>query len=289
MEPRHPTAGGLSIEDINRRLTQQIQELKLDERLVQSREVLNKHLATGHKKVSTAFNHLWADIETLREAQRRRQADARAKDLPFSTASANPLSPLGHGGLSSPSTPGSDAGLLPSPSRFSYDAEGKSPTPARGFDATSFRARAPDLSHAQAAVGAAGMKAGAYLSSWGAWATERRRGWAKGAAASSGNGGGYTWGEGEDGSGGGGAGFDAGSGASTGAEKAATGAGGKGVEGSGQGVGAARRSQAVEEKRAEGEDKDTVSPMVSSPRKAVGRKRSSREIIGGDGIGRLDA
>lgn len=133
------------------------------------------------------------------------------------------------------------------------------------------------------------MKAGAYLSSWGAWAAERRRGWGKGAGASSGNGGGYQRGEGENGPGGGGAGFDEGSGASNGAEKAATGTKKMGVEGSGEGVGAARRSKAVEEKRAEGEDKDTVSPMVSSPRKAVGRKRSSREIIGGDGIGRLDA
>jgi len=133
------------------------------------------------------------------------------------------------------------------------------------------------------------MKAGAYISSWGAWAAERRRGWGKGAGASSGNGSGYKRGEGENGSGwgGGGAGFEEGGGASEGAEKAAT--GGKGVDEGGQGVGAAKRSKAVEGKRAEGEDKDKVSPMVSSPRKAMGRKRSSREIIGGDGIGRLDA
>ncbi|KAL9120179.1 MAG: hypothetical protein Q9187_003270, partial [Circinaria calcarea] len=69
VEPKHPTAGGLSMDDINRRLTLQVQELHLDERLAKSREALNKHLATGQKKVSSAFNHLWADIEAMREAQ----------------------------------------------------------------------------------------------------------------------------------------------------------------------------------------------------------------------------
>ncbi|MCJ1249502.1 late secretory pathway protein avl9 [Trapelia coarctata] len=289
VEPRHPTAGGLSIEDINRRLTQQIQELKLDERLVQSRDVLNKHLATSHKKVSTAFNNLWADIETLREAQRARHADARAKDLP---SAANPLSPLGQaGGLTSPSSPRSDVGLLPSPSRFSYDAEGRSPaTPGRGFDTAALRARAPDLSHAQAAVGAVGVKAGAYISSWGAWAAERRRGWGK-PSANKGEieGGGRKEGEwiGEGENVGGGVG-----GANNGAEKDVGEENGGASNGRGAvGVGAGVKAQTAEARRSERnrEDKDKVPPMVSSPRKAVGRKKSSREIIGGDGIGRLDA
>lgn len=43
-----------------------------------------------------------------------------------------------------------------------------------------FAARAPDLTAAQASVQAAGQKAGAYISSWGVWASERRKGWAKG-------------------------------------------------------------------------------------------------------------
>ena len=51
---------------------------------------------------------------------------------------------------------------------------GESPTTQR------FAARAPDLTAAQASVQAAGQKAGAYISSWGAWASERRKGWAKG-------------------------------------------------------------------------------------------------------------
>ena len=47
-------------------------------------------------------------------------------------------------------------------------------------------ARTPDLTAAQASVQAAGQKAGAYISSWGAWASERRKGWAKGSLDASG-------------------------------------------------------------------------------------------------------
>lgn len=38
------------------------------------------------------------------------------------------------------------------------------------------------MAAAQASVQAASQKAGAYLSSWGAWATEKKKGWAEGRA-----------------------------------------------------------------------------------------------------------
>lgn len=142
VEPKHPTAGNLTIEDVQRRLAQQVAELHLDERLATSKELLNKHLATGQKKVSTAFNNLWADIEVMREAQRKRHEEQK------------------------------DAHL----------AAGDGPG-ATGFErytsAVPRFARPPDLSQAQAAVGAAGQKAGAYILSWGTWASERRKGWAR--------------------------------------------------------------------------------------------------------------
>ena len=144
VEPRHPTAGNMTIEDVQRRLTQQIQTLHLDERLATSKEALNKHLATGQKKVSTALAHVWADIEAMREAQRKRQAENEvAIEANGSTSSSAP----------------SETGTITS--------------------ARSLAARTPDLTAAQASVQAAGQKAGAYLSSWGAWASERRKGWAK--------------------------------------------------------------------------------------------------------------
>ena len=142
VEPRHPTAGNLSFEDIQRRLALQIQTLHLDDRLATSKEALNKHLAMGHKKVSTAFSNLWADIEAMREAQRKRAAMAN-----LGTIIAN-----------------SDAGEPPTGSGQTQR----------------FVARTPDLTAAQASVQAAGQRAGAYIYSWGAWASERRKGWAKG-------------------------------------------------------------------------------------------------------------
>lgn len=130
VEPRHPMAGGLTIEDVQRRLASQISELHLDERFNQTREVVGKRLADGRTQVSSAFNKVWADIEVMREAQRKRAEDARAN------AAASPQSEEA--------------------SRFAK----------------------PDLTKAQASVSAASQRAGAYLSSWGSWAAEKRKtGW----------------------------------------------------------------------------------------------------------------
>ncbi|MCJ1469475.1 late secretory pathway protein avl9 [Pseudocyphellaria aurata] len=166
VEPRHPTTGNLSFEDIQRRLALQIQTLHLDERLASSKELLNKHLATGHKKVSTAFTSLWADIEAMREAQRNRNQTGATKTT--TTTDEN----------------------FHLPSSETISTETKPPTPSHRF-----AARAPDLSIAHASVAAAGQKAGAYFSSWGTWASERRKGWAT--RTTTGNGG-EEGGRGED-------------------------------------------------------------------------------------------
>ncbi|KAF2401977.1 hypothetical protein EJ06DRAFT_370124 [Trichodelitschia bisporula] len=143
VEPNHPCSGGLTIEDVQRRLAQQVSELHLDERLNNSREVIGKHLATSQKKVSTAFNNLWADIETMREAQRQRAVEQRAAAAVSGETSSTP--------------------------------NGR----ASGQNSTRF-SRAPDLSQAQATVQAASSRAGAYLSSWGTWASEKRKtGWSR--------------------------------------------------------------------------------------------------------------
>ena len=55
--------------------------MHLDERLEKSREAIGKQLAVGQKKVSSAFDHLWGQMEAMREAQRKRQEEQRlAKD-----------------------------------------------------------------------------------------------------------------------------------------------------------------------------------------------------------------
>ena len=139
VEPRHPCAGGLTIEDVQRRLASQVAELHLDERFNQTREVVGKRLADGRTQVTGAFNKVWADIEVMREAQRKRTEEARAASAENQGSERSPRASFGSGG-------------------------------------TKFQK--PDMQHAQQSVQAASQRAGAYLSSWGAWASEKRKtGW----------------------------------------------------------------------------------------------------------------
>ncbi|CAD0084002.1 unnamed protein product, partial [Aureobasidium vineae] len=125
VEPRHPCAGGLTIEDVQRRLAAQVSELHLDERWRGSKEAMGKHISTGRERVAGAINTLWADIEVMREAQRRRAEEHKATAANIPPASEE------------------------------------------------------KMAQAQASVQAASSRAGAYLSSWGAWASEKRKNWQK--------------------------------------------------------------------------------------------------------------
>lgn len=78
-EPRHPCAGGLTIDDVQRRIADQVKELHIDERLAQGRDILGRNLAAGREKASTMLNKLYSDMEYLREAQRRRAEEAVAQ------------------------------------------------------------------------------------------------------------------------------------------------------------------------------------------------------------------
>jgi hypothetical protein len=88
VEPTHPATGGLTMDDIQRRLASQVADLHLDERLQASREQIGKTFASGQKKVSTAFNNLWADIEKMREEQRQKQEESRNSKSIDNTAAA---------------------------------------------------------------------------------------------------------------------------------------------------------------------------------------------------------
>ena len=153
VEPRHPCAGGLGFDDIQRRLSQQVADLHLDERVREGREALNKHLATGQKKVSTAFNNFWADIESMREAQRRKNEEK---------ASQSQRASLDTGSVSSPPVTSSDAPSSPS---------------AGGDSSWGRRGPSLDIAQAQASVSTVGQRAGAYFSSWSSWASEKRKEW----------------------------------------------------------------------------------------------------------------
>ncbi len=129
VEPRHPCAGGLTIDDIQRRITQQVQDLHWDERFAQGKEVLGRNLAAGREKASTLLNKLYADVEGMREAQRRKAEEARA-------AAGQQHQGDGHGG---------------------------------GWQQQGEKNNGVDLAKAQQTMHAVGSKAGAIVNSWAAW------------------------------------------------------------------------------------------------------------------------
>jgi hypothetical protein len=77
VEPKHPCAGGLTIDDVQKRVLEQVKELHLDERFAVGKEALGRNLQAGKEKASTVFNKLYADMEALREAQRKKHEEAK--------------------------------------------------------------------------------------------------------------------------------------------------------------------------------------------------------------------
>ena len=132
VEPKHPCAGGLTIDDVQRRITQQVQDLHLDERFAVGKEVLGRNLAAGREKASTMFNKLYADMEALREAQRKRAEEVKQQQSNESDRNS--------GG-------------------------------------------------AQQTMQSVGVKAGAFVNSWAAWAGEKRKaaGWGRSSSAATPN------------------------------------------------------------------------------------------------------
>jgi hypothetical protein len=154
IEPRHPCAGASTVEEMQRKVAQQVADLHLDERLKNGREVIGAGIVTGQQKVSAALNTIWSDIEIMRENQRRRAEDRKAAAAAVEASAADDVS---------------------------GEAEKGKPTTAA--IAIKFPP-APDLSQAQAQVQAASARAGAYLSSWGSWAVEKKKaGWNRGGTA----------------------------------------------------------------------------------------------------------
>jgi hypothetical protein len=166
IEPKHPTAGSLSVEDVQRRLTQQVAELHLDARMREGRETLNKSLMLGREKVGQGINKLWADIEAMREAQRGRSAAAEEEEDPTMSA-RDAESELSSTKLKE-NIPASGAPNIQGSGVYRWTNSMK--------DRAS-KVQTPDLSQVQASAKDGAAKAGAYLSSWGNWAKERGKEW----------------------------------------------------------------------------------------------------------------
>lgn len=189
ISPAHPTAGGLSVEDVQRRLAQQVADLHLDERMREGREMVNRGIASGRERM----NKFWAEVEARRlkgQERRSRRSRSRSKSRTRKSAEENgPSSPAttkgrttedekkenGRNIIINPSASPPQTSSPTSPSQFSSKAS---------TWATALRERAskvqmqrPDTSQMQASARENAAKAQAYLSSWGSWAKERGREW----------------------------------------------------------------------------------------------------------------
>lgn len=76
-EPRHLCAGGLTIDDVSRRVSQQVQDLHLDEKLSQGKEAAARNWAVAREKGGTMINKFYSELESYREAQRKKADEAK--------------------------------------------------------------------------------------------------------------------------------------------------------------------------------------------------------------------
>lgn len=93
VEPKHPCAGGLTIDDVQRRLAQQVKELGLDERFAVGKEVLGRNLGAAKDRASVVFNKLYTDVEALRESQRWKAEEDAANASNFGRQPTSATSP----------------------------------------------------------------------------------------------------------------------------------------------------------------------------------------------------
>ena len=75
---------------MQRRIAEQVKEFHLDERFAVGKEVLGRNLAAGREKANTVFNKLYADMEALKESQRKKHEEAKREAERNGTAVPSP-------------------------------------------------------------------------------------------------------------------------------------------------------------------------------------------------------
>ncbi|KAF3289822.1 late secretory pathway protein avl9, variant 3 [Orbilia oligospora] len=162
--PRHVYAGARAYEDLTRRINQQMAELKINEKMA----AVTQTFATGSRKVSTAINTLWADIEKA-----RKERDAAAKQLEEMERLNAELAAHEELRLRA-SRPGSirtDVSSLndpsPTPSPLPPDTVAKDKEPENHAQSQS-----QNQNQNQTTIPS---RASSYFSSWASWAGEKRR------------------------------------------------------------------------------------------------------------------
>lgn len=165
IEPRHPTGGALSVEDLQRRFQQGMADLHLDERVRESREQLGRTFASGRASVEAGMARFWAELERQREQRRAGRGVGEDAISSTSTTKEN----------IDPNTATTSASADPADANTAAAV-----TASTNNRSTSIRDRAgkvhfqrPDTTQLQASAREGAARAGAYFSSWGTWAKER--------------------------------------------------------------------------------------------------------------------
>lgn len=169
VEPRHPTAGGLNIEDVQRRVGNAMQELHIDRRVRQGRETAGKALEAGRERVGAGVARFWKEVEGFKQSRATGEKD-KENDRPTEGRKEAVHHPdVFDASRRSAENPTTTA-----------DAS----TTTGGGWTSAFRTRAAqvqrpnvDTAQMQAAVQENAAKAGAYLSSWGNWASKKTAEW----------------------------------------------------------------------------------------------------------------
>ncbi|KAH0843634.1 Late secretory pathway protein AVL9 [Fonsecaea pedrosoi] len=202
IEPRHPTGGGLTVEDLQRRVARGMAELHLDEKVREGREQLGRTLQSGRERVEAGMARFWAELEKAREQRAQQRATkttsgshgtartsgegeqhqdlaTKPSAVALSSASSNSswmvVETEGEPGTGSAPLKTTPRPVSP-PSSSSTTGPSTSTGAAGGSNWTaSLRDRAPrvDASQIQASAREGAARAGAYLSGWGTWARER--------------------------------------------------------------------------------------------------------------------
>lgn len=169
IEPRHPTAGGFNIEDVQRRLQQNIADLHLDEKYRQGWEHAGKMYEAGRERWKESMGKFWGEMERRRDQSRSqtRQEGSHESQKERSAVS---------------SSAAEGVGSMLSKDGSATVADGS--TLATGGWSNTFKDRVakgqkPDTAAIQAAARENAARAGAYLSSWGTWARERSSQWSE--------------------------------------------------------------------------------------------------------------
>ena len=85
VEPRHPCAGTstLSLEDMQLRVAQKMQDLKIDEKMVASKEVLSRTWVQGSSRVRGAVGSALANLDQYRQSQKKPTTPQPSTDNPI--------------------------------------------------------------------------------------------------------------------------------------------------------------------------------------------------------------